>query len=415
MPDALALGAHMARLGLDFGTSNTAAGVMAGGRPFAIPLEPGLDTLPSAIFIDPNSKAFLIGSAAAQAMRMGQEGRFMRALKSVLGTPLAHEPRQFLGQKMTLIDIIATFLAEIKARAQSFTGMQFDAVLSGRPVHFHSNAPQRDAQAQADLRSAYEKAGFQDVAFLPEPEAAALAVQGTGRMLIVDIGGGTSDFTLCLRENGQTRVLASRGLRLGGTDFDRSLSLAAAMPLLGYGALLGAEFGPNKTEAPRALFHDLATWQKIPFVYDGQSLRDVRRWVRLAEEPRLFERLGDVLEMHLGHDVAYAVEAGKIGANKGQDAQINLDVVERGLQAPLGAALLQATLGGFAAEINAQALATIADAGCQPAQVDMVVFVGGSSLMGVVRQALAHSLPDARQENAEVFTAVVHGLAIAAA
>jgi len=119
--------------------------------------------------------------------------------------------------------------------------------------------------------------------------------------------------------------------------------------------------------------------------------------------------------MHLGHDVAYAVEAGKIAANKGQEAQINLDVVERGLQAPLGAALLQATLGGFAAEINAQALATIADAGCQPAQVDMVVFVGGSSLMGVVRQVLGQSLPDARQENAEVFTAVVHGLAIAAA
>jgi hypothetical chaperone protein len=116
MPGALALGARMARLGLDFGTSNTAAGVMAGGRPFAIPLEPGQDTLPSAIFIDAHSKEFLIGSAAAQAMRMGQEGRFMRALKSVLGTPLAHEPRQFLGQKMTLIDIIATFLAEIKAR-----------------------------------------------------------------------------------------------------------------------------------------------------------------------------------------------------------------------------------------------------------------------------------------------------------
>ncbi|PYG31068.1 Hsp70 family protein [Pelagimonas varians] len=404
----------MAKLGLDFGTSNTAAGVMAAGRPFAIPLEPEAETLPTAVFIDYSDRRYVYGSAAAQAMMNGVEGRFLRALKSILGTPLARESRSFLNERLTLIEIIARFLTEIRTRSEKFTGMTFNTAMSGRPVHFHSASAERDAQAEQDLRDAYLLAGFKDVEFLPEPEAAALAVAGNGRMLIVDIGGGTSDFTLCDRKNGQTQVLASRGLRIGGTDFDRVLNLNHAMPLLGYGAHIGAEFGNATHAAPRAMFHDLASWEKIAFVYDPALLREVRRWERLATEPVLFERLGEVLEAHLGHDIAYAVEAGKIAANGTGSGHIGLDVVERGLGAELRHDVMQAALAGFAGEIGQCALDTLTDADCSPDSVDMVVFVGGSSLMGVIRETLSACLPNARQEDAEVFAAVVHGLAIAA-
>lgn len=384
---------------------------MAAGQPFAIPLEPGAQTLPTAVFIDFGDRKFVYGSAAARAMMDGAEGRFLRALKSILGTPLAREQRQFLNERLSLIDIIARFLAEIRARSEAFTGMSFDTALSGRPVHFHSASAERDAQAEVDLREAYELAGFSDVRFLPEPEAAALAVAGSGRMLIVDIGGGTSDFTLCDRKNGKTQVLASRGVRIGGTDFDRVLSLDNVMPLLGYGAQIGAELGDKTHSAPRALFHDLASWEKIAFVYDPALLREVRRWERLAKQPELFERLGEVLEAHLGHDIAYAVEAGKIAANGAETGEIDLGVVERGLTVPLQQSVMTTALKGFANQIGAAAMDTIKDAGCSPDSVDMVVFVGGSSLMGVVREELAKCLPEARQEMSEVFTAVVHGLA----
>lgn len=186
----------MARLGLDFGTSNSGAAVMAGNRPFAIPLEPGEQTLPTAIFVDFAERRYLYGNAAARAMMNGTEGRFMRALKSVLGKPIAREPRRLLNEKLTLIEVIARFLAELRDRAEKVTGQRYDAVLSGRPVRFHSSDPALHAQALVDLEEAYRLAGFTSVDFLPEPEAAAFAVDGTGRMLIVDIGGGTSDFTL---------------------------------------------------------------------------------------------------------------------------------------------------------------------------------------------------------------------------
>ena len=404
----------MARLGIDFGTSNTGAGILVDGRPATIPLEPDARTLPTAVFVDFTAQRFVYGEAAARAMMEGQDGRFLRGLKSILGTPLARERRQFLKERLTLIEIIARFLGEIRQRSEKHTGQSFDTALSGRPVKFHSESDDRDQQAEADLREAYSLAGFREVEFLPEPEAAALAVAGEGRMLIVDIGGGTSDFTLCERSGPETRVIASRGLRLGGTDFDRSLSLAHVMPLLGHGAEIGAELGSKTHTAPRALFNDLASWEKIAFVYDAALLRDVRRWARLAKEPERFERLAEVLDMHLGHDIAYAVEAGKIAANDAGRGEITLDVVQRGLLVDLYDVQMQHELATAAEQIGEMALATVADADCAPGSVDMVVFVGGSSLLTGVRRALAQRLPDARQETAEVFTAVVDGLAIAA-
>jgi len=414
MPPALTQGARMQRLAIDFGTSNTAAALMAGNRPVTLPMEPGAETLPTAVFMDFTRRRFVYGTTALSALRDGAEGRFLRALKSVLGTALAQETRSFLNERMTLIAVIARFLDEIRQRSEHFTGQRFDTVLSGRPVRFHSADATRDAQAEADLRAAYALAGFRDVTFLPEPEAAALADGGSWRMLNVDICRGTSDFTLCDSANGATHVLASRGLRLGGTDFDRILSLAHAMPLFGYDAPIRAQIGQARHPAPRAPFQDLATWEKIPFVYDAGLLREVRRWVRLADQPRLFERLAEVLEAHLGHDVAHAVEAAKIAANDTGDGQIALHLVERGLSATLPRAAMESALAGAAQAIGDEAMATLTDAGAAPGSVDSVVFVGGSSLLAAIRAELARRLPDARQETSAVFTAVAHGLAIAA-
>ncbi len=404
----------MAVLAIDFGTSNTAAGVCVNSAPYLIPLEPGETTLPTAVFLDFAARKTVYGRQAARAMMEGSDGRFMRSLKSVLGTPLAREKRQFMNEKLTLIEVIARFLREIRERAEAATYQSYDRALSGRPVRFHSSSDARDAQALVDLTEAYHLAGFSDVSFLPEPEAAALAVGGEGRNLIVDIGGGTSDFTLCDRQGGETRIIASQGVRIGGTDFDKAINLSHAMPLLGYGAQIGNEMGPGHHSVPRALFQDLATWEKITFVYGAPLLRDVRKWERLAPQPELFARLGEVLEMHLGHDVAYAVEAGKIGANGAEDGVIRLEAVERGLTVPLPRGDMRAELAKFADQIASYAVQTVTDAGCDLSSVDRIVYVGGSSLMSVIRDKVEAQFPDAAPETSEVFTAVVDGLALAA-
>ena len=136
-------------LGVDFGTSNTAAGYLRDGRPHLIQFAPGQNTIPTTFFFDYDARRMLIGEAANQALLAGAEGRFMRALKRILGTSLMHERRQILNERVTFVDIIARFLSEVKMRAEAEAGVTFDRVLSGRPVVFHGVGDPRDCGGAA--------------------------------------------------------------------------------------------------------------------------------------------------------------------------------------------------------------------------------------------------------------------------
>ncbi|WP_106357597.1 Hsp70 family protein [Yoonia maritima] len=409
----------MAVLGIDFGTSNTAAGVLAGDRPFLIEVEPGRTTLPTSVFFDYDRKVTTYGSVANAALIDGREGRFMRALKSVLGTPLMREKRQVAYERLTLIEVVARFLRMIRERAEAATGQTYDVALSGRPVRFHSSDDARNAQAEVDLREAYMIAGFKDVHFMYEPEAAALAsgpLDAGTLGLIVDIGGGTSDFSVFERDGDNTRVIASHGVRVGGTDFDRAISIDQVMPLLGRGAEVRNAMGSGRHIAPNAIFNDLATWQKIPFTYTPENKRMAADFAKLGIDPALFARLHTVLDMELGHDIAFAVEAGKIHINKPDvdEAGIDLRVVERELWARFSKLQLGAILTDHADEISTCATETLRMADVSPGQIGKIVFVGGSSLLHVVENAMTTIFPHAALERAEAFTAVADGLAIAA-
>lgn len=404
-------------VGIDFGTSNSALGLAVNGQPWLVELEPGEKTLPTAVFFDPRG-AMRLGSEANQALIDGAEGRYMRALKSVLGTPLLRETRPIGGKRQSLLDVVAQFLATLKSRTEDQIRQPVTGVVSGRPVHFHSKDADRDAQAERDLRDAYEMAGFSRIRFLAEPEAAALAARDLKPDeigLVVDIGGGTSDFTLFRKQGGKVEVLASHGIRLGGTHFDRALSLAHAMPLFGAGTQLKRTLADGLLPMPTALFNDLATWQKIPFLYTRETLAKVRDLQAHAVERDKLARLVEVIEAELGHDVAFAVEAGKIAANGGATSEIDLSLVEKGLSATLTPEDLTRALAGFQAELVEAISETLTQAGLAPEAVGAVVYVGGSSLMHVVERACAKVLPEARAIREEAFTAVVDGLALASA
>ena len=104
-------------LAIDFGTSNSAAALVQDGRLRRLTLDGTADTLPTAVFFPAEPGPMRIGSAAVSALVAGEEGRFMRALKSVLGTPLFHEPRPIGGRRRTLAEVVTAFLAETKTRA----------------------------------------------------------------------------------------------------------------------------------------------------------------------------------------------------------------------------------------------------------------------------------------------------------
>ncbi|PRY22695.1 putative chaperone protein [Aliiruegeria haliotis] len=405
-------------LAVDFGTSNSAAAVLDGSTVWRIPVEAGADTLPTAVFFPADSGQMRIGSAAGAALVAGEEGRYMRALKSILGTSLFHELRLIEGRRRKLADIVTAFLVQVRERAEAETGVPLTRVLSGRPVRFHSTDDARDAQAETDLRGCYAAAGFEEVDFLYEPEAAARASLGLGEAgetgLIVDIGGGTSDFSVFRQSTGGIEILASHGIRLGGTDFDTEVSMAHAMPLLGHGGQLRRTFGNGLLPVPIAIYRELATWAKIAFLYARDTERHVDDLLAHAVEPEKLKRLHDVVHEQLGHDLAFAVEAGKIAANSaaGRD-EIGLGFIERGLSAPITPGSLNAALADFAAPLRGAVWETLRRAGTPPADIGSVILVGGSSLMTLVSDLAAGICPSATLRHSEAFTAVVDGLALA--
>lgn len=407
-------------LAIDFGTSNSAAAIWRNGQIERLQIEPGAETLPTAVFFPAKGGQMQVGSKASQALIEGEEGRYMRALKSVLGTPLFHESRLIGGKRRTLSQVVTDFLIILKTRAEAQSGETFTRVLSGRPVRFHSADAARDAQAEADLRACYEAAGFTEIAFLPEPEAAAHAcreLSPDGELgLIVDIGGGTSDFTIFESTPKGIRIITSYGIRLGGTDFDHAVSMDHAMPLLGLGGQLKRTLGEGLLPVPRGLYVDLSTWAMIPFLYARDTERLVEDMVKHAKDPEAMKRLETVILDQLGHELAFAVERGKIEANAEQpNACIQMGYIQRGLQAKVTKGTLNASLAPNRSALEQAIYQTLMQAEVAPQQIGTIILVGGSSLLSFVGQQAQDICPNAKLHRSEVFTAVVDGLAVASA
>ncbi|MEN0087130.1 MAG: Hsp70 family protein [Pseudomonadota bacterium] len=332
-----------------------------------------------------------------------------------------HEPRYLNGKRVTFVDVIASFLSHLKQTAQEELEQDFSHALSGRPVRFHSENAQKDAQALKDLTQCYEAAGFKSVHYLSEPEAAAVAAGASkaGELsLIVDIGGGTSDFCLFQTKNDAMQVLATSGVRVGGTDFDRSLSTDQVMPLLGRGHSIREQMGDGALPAPNWIYHELATWEKIPGLYSAKPRALADSMVDLALDPVPFQRLNEALNNELGHDIAFAVEKAKIEANLSGQSRVELlfagEAAGSRLCAELNGGLMAQSLEPYGVRIRDCALETLKIGQCNARRVDRLIFVGGSSLMKIVEASLAPQFPNATLHYSDAFTAIVDGLAIAA-
>src|ERR1700753_1603870 len=123
----------MLACGLDFGTSNSAIGIARGTAPVLAPVEGDATLLPSAVFFDYETRGRILFGAEAIDTYIGQtEGRLMRALKSILGSPLIDE-KTALGSKMVaLTDVVEIFVRHLKTKAEAFAGKELTAVVHGR-------------------------------------------------------------------------------------------------------------------------------------------------------------------------------------------------------------------------------------------------------------------------------------------
>jgi hypothetical chaperone protein len=410
----------MSICGLDFGTSNTTLGTLAGREPVLMALEAGQTTIPSAIFYEVDG-AVLIGRKAIEAYVDGAPGRLMRSLKSVLGTSLIEETTQLGRERTSFRDVIAYYLGAVKRRAEQAADCELRDVVHGRPVHFVDDAPDADRKAEQTLREIAREVGFDEVTFQFEPIAAALdyerQISTEEIALIADIGGGTSDFSI-VRLGPQRRdkfdrsadILGNDGVRVGGTDFDRQLSLGVVMPLFGFGSAMKR---PG-LDVPSSYFHDLATWSNINRMYEPRVIADIRQVRQEALEPALLDRLVRVVDEQRGHTLAMEVEEAKIVLSDTRRADIPLEWIAPGLRAAIARPDLVSHTRQLAERIGARIKLCLAQARLSAKDIDAVFLTGGSVRLAHVRKAITKAVPSARIVEGDTFGAVGKGLTLEA-
>ncbi|AFK68829.1 MULTISPECIES: Hsp70 family protein [Pseudomonas] len=407
-------------LGIDFGTSNSTVGWHRPGVESLIALEDGKITLPSVVFFNIEERRPVYGRLALHEYLEGYEGRLMRSLKSLLGSKLIKHDTSVLGSALPFKDLLGMFIGELKKRAEAAAGREFDQVVLGRPVFFVDEDPAADQEAEDTLAEVARKIGFKDVSFQYEPIAAAFdyesSISREELVLIVDIGGGTSDFTLIRLSperhrvaERQSDILATGGVHIGGTDFDKQLSLQGVMPLFGYGSRM-----KSGALMPTSYHLNLATWHTINALYSQKSQLALGSMRYDIEDSFGIDRLFKLIEQRAGHWLAMEVEASKIELTEHDSRHIDLRRVEPELTAELTRALFEEAIEGLLERVRGSVTELLAKAGVSEDQVDTVFFTGGSSGIPALRNSVSAMLPNARHVEGNIFGSIGSGLAIEA-
>lgn len=392
----------MTSCGIDFGTSNSALALLRAGKVDLAHIEGDSVTIPSAIFFPVRGKP-CFGRQAIAAFMNGEDGRFMRSLKRILGTSLMGQATLVNSQRRKFEDILGFFLRHIKDKAEAQRGAILENVVMGRPVHFSDLDPAADARAEDELARIAKSVGFKHVAFEYEPVAAGFAhergLEEENLALVVDIGGGTSDFTVIRlskaamdKPDRADDILAHAGIRTGGNDFDKDLSLAGFMPYFGYKSTHGAQH----LTLPVGPFHEMSEWAKVNFQYTPQNRAKMAELLAGADDRASFNRFVTLLEEERGHQLLSVVEDCKIDLTVNSDTTADLAMIEAGFAIDLSRNLFEGAVMRHVRNIDAAASECLIRAGLQPQEIDLVILTGGTAETPVLNTAIRQKFPTAK-------------------
>ena len=350
-------------IGIDLGTSNSAAAVLEAGRPVIIPSAEGTTVGGGKAF--PSYVAFtkdgqlIVGEPARRQAVSNPEGT-VTAFKRKMGTD--HKYR-VLGKEYTPQQLSAFLLQKIKRDAEAFLGEKVEKAVITVPAYFNDNQRQATKDAGAI-------AGLEVVRIINEPTAASLAYgldkgAKSQKILVFDLGGGTLDVTIMEFGEGVFEVISTSGdTQLGGTDMDNTLS-----------EFIAAEF------------------QK-------ESGIDVRR---------------DKMAMQRVRDAA---EKAKIELSSTLETQVNLPFLTatqegpKHLALPLTRAKLEELIRPIIDRCRGPVEQSIRDAKLAKEQIDRIVLVGGPTRMPIVQRFVEQAVGRPIERGVDPMECVAMGAAI---
>ncbi len=404
--------------GVDFGTSNSTVGWSRPNQSALLPLEDGKVTLPSVIFFNADEDTYCYGRLALTEYLEGYEGRLMRSLKSLLGSNLIDGQTEVNGRALPFRQLLTYFIGELKHRAEKAANQSLSYAVLGRPVFFVDGNPEADQRAEDTLAAIAHAVGFKEITFQYEPIAAAFdyesTITGEELVLIVDIGGGTSDFSIvrlsperAKQADRKKDILASGGVHIGGTDFDKYLSLSSVMPLLGMSSRLKSDH-----EMPSSYYFNLATWHTINLLYTQKTKYELKDLYNQTRERDKLNRLIRLMEERAGHWLALQVEACKITLSESQEAHLNLERIAYDQVLSISRDQFHHSIAHLISKIEDTITNLLHDANVAPSNITTVFFTGGASGVHLLRERVAALLPTAKRVDGDLFGSIGAGLAL---
>jgi hypothetical chaperone protein len=405
--DAIADGAGMDAVGIDFGTTNTAVAIASDdGDVRLVPLADATHWR-TVLYFEPGGRLSAGAPAIARYLETAGEGRLIQSIKSHLASK-AFSKTYIFGRRWQLEDMIAAYLRQIRAASPVDLG---NRCVIGRPVRYWgADEPEDDERALGRMRAALATAGFDEVVFEYEPVGAAARyaarLDHEELIVVADFGGGTTDFTVVRVPSGQ--VLATAGIGISGDAFDARVIDAVVAPALGRGTRYRDELG-GEAPVPAWLYGHLRRWHYLSFLREESTMRLLERVAYGALERPKFDRLVRIVDEDLGLVLHRAVEGTKVRLSKHDDERLALDEIE--LDLPVTRTGFEDWIAEDLSAIDRVLDRVLAEAGVAAGEVDRVFATGGSSLVPVVRARLVARFGADKLVGGEELTSVAWGLA----
>lgn len=408
---------------IDFGTSNSllaAADQDKVYEPVRMDMTASDPTVMRTVLYTPRMGSWYFGAKAIDVYgEQLAEGRIFRSIKKYLPES-SFTGTTVHGRYFNLAELVAVFLKEMRERANAHFGKDVTSVVLGRPAAF-SLEKDADKLAEKRLEAAAKLAGFKDVAFCPEPIAAAYEFRHQltepKTVLIADFGGGTSDFTVLRmgRERFTDKdVMSLGGLSIAGDRFDGAIMKNMICPHFGSDVTYKLPMGSNELRIPMHLINKMCSAPDISML--GQTdilnlLKDAQKWSLSPKDAKKMDRLFVLIEEHLGYKLFRSIERTKINLSDAPQDRFEFRHPGIDVEEEIFGADFKACSHDLVARILATLDTTIADAGIAHKDVDIVVCTGGTAKLPALNQELAKRFGKEKLTQHRHFHAVVHGLA----
>ncbi|MCU0498253.1 MAG: Hsp70 family protein [Anaerolineae bacterium] len=437
------------RIGIDFGTTNSAAALYDGNRLHPITTLDHANILPSLIYLTRQHQVILGVEAAREYTRRetgravhwktkdfgsieivvagtgggpiiyqhpitltyddAANGRLIQSVKTALRS-IEYGGTQVFDRYYTLDELIALVLGYLKTQAETQLGQPCDEVVIGRPVQF-SDRVYVSTRAEEIIYKAALRVGFREVRFQLEPIGALYLYHSEAtqrqKALVFDFGGGTLDLTVAeVGGRSDPQVLATRGLLVGGDDLDKRI-MRSLLPYFG-------EDPMNGMSLPYDLVNALGDWQTMPDLSRPQYRDTFTHLRKTHPRPDQIAALETLVTKNVGFSLFRAIERVKRDLTTQDESELHFLYESIQIQERITRAKFERWIAPELEAVREGVFAVLAEANTPPDQIEVVLRTGGSSLVPAFVRLLSEIFAPDKLTELDPLISVVGGLGILA-